>query len=127
MKTFRNRSRRHLHTAFFIAVAPAFLLLPSIRAAAQAPAPCCFTNPAYSGICVVKPSDQETCKTILDYLNNPHSSGKTYCGGTTIRGGWKETKCPQTSDPKRDPDTLQGRNGGRSCEAPCPMAAQIVK
>jgi len=28
------------------------------------------------------------------YLNNPRSQGKTYCGNTSIRGGWRQAKCP---------------------------------
>ena len=55
---------------------------------------CCFTNPGYSGVCTVKPGEDETCKSILDYLNNPTSSGKACCEGTNLRGGWKLVKCP---------------------------------
>ena len=54
---------------------------------------CCFTNPGYSGVCAVTPAKDETCKSILDYLNNPTSGGKSYCGGTDIRGGWQQTSC----------------------------------
>jgi len=55
---------------------------------------CCFTNLGYSGVCTVKPGEDETCKSILTYLNTPNSTGKAYCGGTNIRGGWKLVKCP---------------------------------
>jgi hypothetical protein len=54
---------------------------------------CCFTNPAYSGTCAVTPAEDETCNGILDYLNNPNSTGKSYCGGTRIRGGWAAATC----------------------------------
>ena len=57
-------------------------------AAPEDPSPradCCFTNRAFSGVCRVRPSEDETCATILAYLNNPQSRGKTYCGTTTIR------------------------------------------
>ena len=54
---------------------------------------CCFTNPAYSGVCEVAPAKDETCKSILDYLNTPNSVGKAYCGGTSIRGGWASVAC----------------------------------
>jgi hypothetical protein len=56
---------------------------------------CCYTNPQYSGTCEVTPSDGETCSTVLAYLNNPNAHGKTYCGGTDIRGGWKQVQCEE--------------------------------
>ncbi len=55
--------------------------------------PCCFTNPRYSGVCEVTPGEDETCSSILGYLNNPNSVGKSYCGGTTVRGGWSQVAC----------------------------------
>ncbi len=54
---------------------------------------CCFTNPRYSGVCEVAPGEGETCSSILGYLNNPNSSGKAYCGGTAVRGGWSQVAC----------------------------------
>ena len=59
----------------------------------QAPARCCFTNPGYTGTCEVQPAKDESCGQILDYLNNSMSQGKSYCGNTTIRGGWKQVDC----------------------------------
>jgi hypothetical protein len=56
-------------------------------------APCCFTHPRYSGACRVTPAGGETCATILDYLNDQRSVGKTYCNSTEIRGGWKPVQC----------------------------------
>ena len=61
---------------------------------AAPPAHCCFTNPRYVGTCDVEPASDETCATILEYLNNPQSQGKTYCGSTTIRGAWTAVACP---------------------------------
>jgi hypothetical protein len=55
--------------------------------------PCCFTNPQYTGKCVVQPGAGETCASILDYLNNPQAQGKSYCGNTTVRGGWAQADC----------------------------------
>jgi len=54
---------------------------------------CCFTNPRYSGVCEVAPGEGESCSSILGYLNNPNSSGKAYCGGTAVRGGWSLVAC----------------------------------
>jgi hypothetical protein len=61
---------------------------------ADAPlAHCCFTNPRFVGTCDVVPSADETCGSILAYLNNPQSQGKAYCGSTSIRGDWKAATC----------------------------------
>ena len=59
--------------------------------------PCCFTNPAYSGICKVQPAGNETCASILAYLNNPMAQGKNYCGGTKVRQGWAQVNCEAES------------------------------
>jgi hypothetical protein len=64
---------------------------PVVRA--DAPAHCCFTNPRYVGTCDVQPATEETCSSILDYLNNSQSQGKTYCGNTSVRGDWKAAAC----------------------------------
>ncbi len=55
--------------------------------------PCCFENPRYSGTCEVTPGEDESCGSILGYLNNPNSVGKTYCGNTKVRGGWTQVSC----------------------------------
>jgi len=62
----------------------------------SAPQKCCFSNPRYSGTCEVVPGKDETCGTVLGYLNNPNSQGKTYCGSTTVRGGWQSVSCTAT-------------------------------
>jgi len=74
------------------------LLASGLSAAPATPTPasasrCCFTNPRYSGMCEVMPGTDETCASILAYLNNPSGTGKTYCGGTSIRGGWASASC----------------------------------
>jgi hypothetical protein len=55
--------------------------------------PCCFENSRYVGVCEVSPGQDETCASILEYLNNPQSTGKSYCNSTNIRGGWKSVPC----------------------------------
>jgi hypothetical protein len=55
--------------------------------------PCCFENPRYSGTCQVTPGPEESCGSILSYLNNPNSVGKSYCGNTKVRGGWTQVAC----------------------------------
>ena len=54
---------------------------------------CCLTNTAFTGVCEETPAPGETCQGILDYLNTPNSAGKAYCGGSSVRGGWKLTSC----------------------------------
>jgi hypothetical protein len=54
---------------------------------------CCLTNTRYVGTCEIEPAKDETCATILEYLNNPQSQGKTYCNNTTHRGGWTLVPC----------------------------------
>ena len=83
--------------AFIVLLVASF---PGTGTAAQEtkkPTKCCYTNARYTGICQVTPGDGETCSTILSYLNNPNTSGKSYCGGSTVRGGWKQVGCEQKS------------------------------
>jgi hypothetical protein len=110
----RTRFSVRIRVVAFIAVA-ALAGAPPLAAAEQRPdscseakteepsprADCCFSNRAFSGVCVVQPEGEETCATILAYLNNPQSQGKDYCGKTTIRGGWQQTACeaPQAGQP----------------------------
>ena len=63
------------------------------RAEDPPPARCCFNNPGYAGSCEVQPAKDETCRQILQYLNNPMAQGKTYCNNTTIRRKWKSVAC----------------------------------
>ncbi|HJZ10760.1 MAG TPA: hypothetical protein VJ521_01335, partial [Acidobacteriota bacterium] len=55
---------------------------------------CCFRNANYAGICTVTIAARETCTSMLEYLNTPGTSGKTYCSQTQLRGGWQEIDCP---------------------------------
>jgi len=63
------------------------------RASDEPAAKCCFTNRDYAGTCEVVPGKDETCASILSYLNNPMSQGKGYCGNTTTRSGWAQVSC----------------------------------
>ena len=85
-------------------LATAFTPTPPLRAEAppqdagapaQEPHPpkCCYANPGFAGTCEVEPAKDETCASILGYLNNPMSQGKSYCGNTTLRGGWTSVAC----------------------------------
>ncbi len=55
--------------------------------------PLLLHEPPYVGTCEVEPAKEETCASILEYLNNPLSQGKSYCGNTSVRGGWKSEPC----------------------------------
>jgi hypothetical protein len=83
-----------------LALALALLLLltgPAPSRGGPSAAPCCYTNARYAGPCAVEPATGETCASILAYLNNPRSQGKTYCNSTNVRGGWKQVKCARSS------------------------------
>jgi hypothetical protein len=85
-------------------VAPrAACTLASAQSADSRP-PCCFTNRAFVGVCSVQPGDKESCASILEYLNDPRSQGKDYCGNTTIRGGWAQADCETKSTAARPPE-----------------------
>jgi hypothetical protein len=62
--------------------------------------PCCFKNSGYAGTCKVQPAGDETCASILAYLNNPMAEGKSYCGGTTVRQAWTEVSWRNRSERK---------------------------
>jgi hypothetical protein len=66
---------------------------------------CCVANPRHAGICKVVLGPEETCRDVLEYLNNAASAGRTYCGNTSVRGGWKEVECQEAnaSGARRDP------------------------
>lgn len=83
-------ARRNVHRWLVTAAAVA-IVLAAVQAAAVEP--CCFANQRYSGVCQVAPAEDETCGSILSYLNTPNSTGKGYCGGTDIRGGWTQVDC----------------------------------
>jgi hypothetical protein len=91
-------SRRSARLAGAFATAALATVLAGLGVASLAggkdPRPhCCFANPRYVGTCEVEPAKDETCATILQYLNNPQSQGKAYCNATSVRGGWKQVPC----------------------------------
>jgi hypothetical protein len=76
---------------------------------------CCFTSSSgYQGVCEVTTGEGETCESILAYLNNPHSVGKTYCGNTKVRGGWKSVPCEKSDQT----DTLSTEKTCRRPQGP---------
>ena len=88
------KAKRNVHRWLVTAAAVA-IVLAAVQAAAVEP--CCFANQRYTGVCQVPPAEDETCGSILAYLNNPNSTGKGYCGGTNIRGGWVQVDCQAKS------------------------------
>lgn len=75
--------------------AVAAVAAPTPVAEEDAARTCCVANPSFSGICEVELGPEETCRDVLDYLNNAASAGRTYCGNTDVRGGWKEVACQE--------------------------------
>ncbi len=89
-------SRRSLKLWKLLRVAPvAVVLLAGLAAEAEAKQ-CCFTNPGFTGTCQVAITKGEQCSAVLDYLNTPNSTGRSYCNNTEIRGGWSGVACPAT-------------------------------
>ncbi len=80
-------------TAVFCLAAPAAFADDGVETSTIQTTPCCFENPRYSGTCEVTPGEDESCGSILGYLNNPNSVGKNYCGNTKVRGGWSQVTC----------------------------------
>jgi hypothetical protein len=56
---------------------------------------CCVANPRFAGICKVELGSGESCSDVLAYLNNAASVGRTYCGNTNVRMGWKQVECQE--------------------------------
>jgi hypothetical protein len=81
------------------------ILLASIGTArsANTAEPCCFANEAFTGVCRVVPEQNESCASILAYLNKPNTSGKTYCGASNVRGGWRQVTCGDRSSGPKSP------------------------
>jgi outer membrane protein assembly factor BamB len=80
---------------------------PAAAGAGERPerTPCCFSHPQFAGACEVIAGRGETCRSILAYLNNPKSVGKTYCSNTNLRGGWKSQPCrPARASPRGSPE-----------------------
>ena len=97
-------------------LAGALLVAAAPTRAADSPKPCCFTNDRYEGTCTVVPGDGETCQSILAYLNNPMSTGKTYCGSTIVRGGWALVSCDKAKSAKGGTGT-SAANGPKEASA----------
>ena len=58
-------------------------------------ASCCVANPRFAGICEVELGSGESCSDVLAYLNNAARVGRTYCGNTNVRMGWKQVECQE--------------------------------
>lgn len=101
----RNATMRrglvHLGIGFLV-----LRLVASPIAQEASKSPCCFEHDGYQGTCVVQPGDGETCESILEYLNTPSTVGKSYCGGSQLRGNWRAVPCPQ---PRPTSDTTTPR------------------
>jgi hypothetical protein len=85
--------RALLRNAAWAAVLLALAGMAASAATARQAVQCCFSNAAYAGTCVVDRIGDETCASILAYLNDPKSQGKAYCSNSTIREGWREVDC----------------------------------
>jgi hypothetical protein len=101
---------------FAAGVLVAALLAPAPVADAQGSKMCCFNNWRFSGTCVVQIAWDQQCGDVLSVLNNPMAAATSYCGGTTLRGGWTSLECggggsststvPRDTSRSRPPETL---------------------
>ncbi len=83
---------------FSIAMIFLILLLPGFlgsQETEETTADCCFVRDGYQGHCTVTPGEEETCESILEYLNTAGTVGKTYCNNSKLRGGWALADCNQ--------------------------------
>jgi hypothetical protein len=87
--------------------------------------PCCFANDRYSGTCKVIPGEDETCQSILAYLNSPMSTGKSYCGVTAVRGGWVQVDCKTGKPSIQQSATGSAHKAGKAAPA-CEDGARSV-
>lgn len=76
----------------------------------EPPKDCCFEHPNYQGLCAVTPGGEETCATILDYLNSPGTTNKTYCNSTRIRGGWTQVDCKTDQQKQQEQKAGDAKN-----------------
>ncbi len=79
------------------------LALAFASVASTATSTCCFSNRGYAGYCRVNPAEDETCASILAYLNNEMASGKSYCNSTRIHSGWELVSCETPAPPTDKP------------------------
>ena len=86
--------RKILLCCFFVLVLPIISAMPDTQTSETAKT-CCFERAGYQGICHVTPAEDETCGSILKYLNTPGTVGKDYCGASKLRGGWTAVDCPK--------------------------------
>jgi hypothetical protein len=111
MREVQMKAARSVQGWVVLAVAVA-VVLTAVPAAAMVET-CCFTNQRYSGVCQVVPEKDETCGSILSYLNTPNSTGKSYCGGTDIRGGWTQVDCKTTPQSTQTVNAPASQPAGR--------------
>jgi len=116
MKNDTSAGTSMVAAAASLAVALLAIALPS--RAVPPPNACCFANERYEGVCTVVPGEGETCEGILGYLNNPMSTGKSYCGGAGIRGGWAQVDCKTGNPSARQTAT------GSAAKVQSPASAQ---
>lgn len=102
-----------------VVAAGVVLLAAGVPVAAEEIAPCCFSNERYAGTCAVVPGEKESCESILAYLNDPLSSGKSYCKNTSVRGGWELVEC-EPATPAPEGTTASLSSSTRAVEAATP-------
>jgi len=70
------------------------------------------------------PKQDESCTSILAYLNDPTSSGKNYCDTTAARGGWQQASC---GDKRTGPTSLASSPSAASAWTDTGVGAVLAK
>jgi hypothetical protein len=113
----------HLEIAVAVVVVLAALAPALVTGSAK---PCCFANDRYEGICKVIPGEGEMCQSILAYLNNPMGTGKSYCDGTSVRGGWVRVDCKTGKPAIKQGAALNGMSDAATCSRTQSAAAYRI-
>jgi hypothetical protein len=92
------------------------------------PKQCCFNNFRYAGTCAVQTGHNESCSRVLSYLNNADSVGQSYCGNTTVRGGWTIVDCSagtSSFEIESDHDLISPQNPTQAPRAVSPQSTGV--
>ena len=127
---YRSNST-HSQRWFVVALCAAILIYCAVAADAQVrygevqqgdgSTRCCLNNFRFAGTCEVAVGGGGSCYDVVSYLNNFQSVGRTYCGGTLVRGGWTQVRCQETSS------TGGGVTSGSAVTAPPAQSPQTVR
>ena len=122
--------KRSTKSSFCMTVVAAITVVTLVPQGAAADENCCLNNYRFAGGCMVVARGSETCSSVLSYLNSFDSVGMSYCGNTTVRGGWTLGTCadattsgPQYLAPQTTQPTERIQQNQRSIGSSQPQTA----